>query len=153
MAIKGFFENPVFLSVITSWFSAQLIKTVIYLLRSKVKNPHDTFGILMWRTGGMPSSHSATVASMSASTGLFEGPDSTLFIITLMLALIIIRDALGVRRSSGIQARVLNKLGRQSAEKLNIEYYPVKEVPGHTPLEVAIGVFLGIIIAFAFHYL
>ena len=153
MVLKSFFEHPVFLSGISSLFFAQLVKTSIYLLRSRLKSPRDTLEILIWRTGGMPSSHSALVASMSASVAFYEGLDSTLSIVTLMFALIIIRDALGVRRSSGLQARVLNWLGRQTAEKLKIEYLPVKEVTGHSPLEVTVGVFLGIIIAAAFHFL
>jgi acid phosphatase family membrane protein YuiD len=152
-ALKGFFENPIFLSAITSLFLAQLVKTVIYLLRSKRKSPKDTFGTMIWRTGGMPSSHSAMVASMAASAAFREGIDTNLFVITLMLALIIIRDSLGVRRSSGIQARVLNGLGRHVSEKLKIEYHPVKEVNGHSPLEVAVGVLLGIFIAAAFRFL
>ena len=109
--------------------------------------------VLIWRTGGMPSSHSAMVAALAASIAFNEGLASNLFVITLMFALVIIRDALGVRRSSGVQARVLNWLGRQASEKLKIEYHPVKEVNGHSPLEVAVGVFLGIIIAAAFSFL
>ena len=153
MAFKGLIENPVFLSVISSLFLAQLIKTIIYLLRAKLKNPKDTFGILIWRTGGMPSSHSAMVSALASSVAFVEGLDSNLFVITLMFALIIIRDALGVRRSSGVQARVLNWLGRQASEKLKIEFHPVKEVHGHSPLEVAVGALLGIIIAAAFCFL
>jgi acid phosphatase family membrane protein YuiD len=101
----------------------------------------------------MPSSHSALVSAMAASVAFLEGLDSNLFVVTLMVALVIIRDALGVRRSSGIQARVLNWLGRQSAEKLKIEFHPVKEILGHSPLEVVVGALLGIIIAAAFHFL
>jgi acid phosphatase family membrane protein YuiD len=153
MALKALIENPVFLSAISSMFLAQLIKTIIYLLRARVKNPKDTIELLIWRTGGMPSSHAALVSSLSSSIAFVEGIDSNLFIITLMFALIIIRDALGVRRSSGIQARVLNWLGRQAAEKLKIDYHPIKEVHGHSPLEVIVGVLLGIIIAAAFCFL
>jgi acid phosphatase family membrane protein YuiD len=153
MAWKSFFENPILLSSISSLFLAQLVKTIIYLLKTKRKNPRDTVELLIWRTGGMPSSHSAMVASMTASIAFSEGVDSNLFIVTLMIALIIIRDALGVRRSSGIQARVLNWLGKQASEKLHIEYHPVKEVNGHSPLEVAVGALLGIIIAAAFSFL
>ena len=101
----------------------------------------------------MPSSHSAMVAAMTVSTAFYEGTDSTLFIITFMFALIIIRDALGVRRSSGIQARVLNWLGHHVSGRLKLDYSPVKEVHGHSLSEVAMGVFLGIIIAAAFHFL
>jgi len=101
----------------------------------------------------MPSSHSAMVSSMAASIAFVEGIDTNFFVITMVFALVIIRDALGVRRSSGIQARVLNWLGRQTAEKLKIDFHPVKEVTGHTPLEVAVGVLIGIIIAAAFCFL
>jgi len=154
MAWKSFFENPVFLSGITSLFLAQLVKTIIHLLRSRRKSrPRDTLEILIWRTGGMPSSHSSMVAAVAASIAFHEGVDSNLFVITLMFALVIIRDALGVRRSSGIQARVLNLLGRQTSEKLKIEFHPVKEVNGHSPLEVAVGALLGITIAAAFSFL
>ena len=153
MALKGFIENPVFLSVISSLFFAQLLKTIIYLLKAKSKNTRDTLEIMIWRTGGMPSSHSAMVSAMAASVAFVEGINTSLFVITVMFALIIIRDALGVRRSSGIQARVLNWLGRQAAEKLKIEYHPVKEVTGHSPLEVIVGMLLGIIIAAAFCFL
>jgi acid phosphatase family membrane protein YuiD len=150
---KRFFENPVFLSGISSLFFAQLVKTIIHLLKVKRKNPRDTLELLIWRTGGMPSSHSSVVASVAASIAFCEGINSNLFVITLMFAMIIIRDALGVRRSSGLQAKVLNLLGRQTAEKLKIEFHPVKEVNGHSPLEVAVGVLLGVIIAAAFSFL
>jgi acid phosphatase family membrane protein YuiD len=93
------------------------------------------------------------VAAMATSTAFYEGINSTLFVITLVVALITIRDALGVRRSSGFQAKALNWLGRQTAEKIKIEFHPVKEVNGHSPLEVAVGVLLGIIIAAAFSFL
>jgi acid phosphatase family membrane protein YuiD len=147
------FENSIFLSALTSWFLAQLIKTVILLLRSKRKSPRDTIENFIWRTGGMPSSHSALVASMVASAAFSEGLQSNLFVVTAMFALIIIRDSLGVRRSSGLQARTLNTLGRQISEKLKIDYHPIKEIHGHSPLEVVVGVLLGIFIAVAYHYL
>lgn len=154
MALVRLIENPVFLSVISSMFVAQLLKTIINLLKTKKnKNLRDTLEILIWRTGGMPSSHSSMVSAMAASVAFVEGLDSNLFVITAMFALIIIRDALGVRRSSGIQAKVLNWLGRQIAEKLKIDFHPIKEVHGHSPLEVAVGVLLGIIISAAFWFL
>ncbi|MDR0403772.1 MAG: divergent PAP2 family protein [Treponema sp.] len=147
------FENSIFLSALTSWFFAQLIKTVILLLRSKRKNPRDAIENFIWRTGGMPSSHSALVASMTASVAFSEGLHSNLFVVTAMFALIIIRDSLGVRRSSGLQARALNMLGRQVSEKLNVDYHPIKEIHGHSPIEVLVGILLGIFIAVAYRYL
>jgi acid phosphatase family membrane protein YuiD len=147
------FENSIFLSALTSWFLAQLIKTVILLLRSRRKSPRDAIESFIWRTGGMPSSHSALVASMAASAAFSEGLQSNLFVVTAMFALIIVRDSLGVRRSSGFQARTLNMLGRQVSEKLKTDYHPIKEIHGHSPLEVVVGVLLGIFIAIAYRYL
>jgi acid phosphatase family membrane protein YuiD len=90
---------------------------------------------------------------MATSVAFWEGIDSNLFIVTMFFALIIMRDAMGVRRSSGIQARVLNLLGRKLAEGVKFEYHPIKEVHGHAPLEVVIGALLGIFIAAAYAYL
>ena len=151
--MRVFMENPILLSTLTSWFFAQIIKTIIMLLKTRRKTPKATLESLIWRTGGMPSSHSALVASMVVSVAFAEGMQSNLFVVTLMLALIIIRDSLGVRRSSGIQSRILNMLGRQVGEKLTIDYHPVKEIHGHTPLEVLVGILLGIFIAVAYRFL
>jgi acid phosphatase family membrane protein YuiD len=101
----------------------------------------------------MPSSHVALVSAMATSTAFLEGIGSNLFAVCFWVALIVTRDAMGVRRASGLQARVLNLLGRNLAERLGIEFHPVKEVMGHTPLEVAVGGLLGIIIAAAYAWL
>jgi acid phosphatase family membrane protein YuiD len=152
-SIKAFFENPIFLSSVSSWFLAQLLKTVIVLLRGSKRNGREIIATIAWRTGGMPSSHASLVSAMATSVAFREGINSNLFIIAFFLALIVMRDALGVRRSSGIQARTLNLLGRHLAEKLAFEYHPVKEVHGHAPLEVVIGALLGVFIAAAYAYL
>lgn len=101
----------------------------------------------------MPSSHAALVTAMALAVALRDGFGSDLFVVSFFLAMIVIRDAMGVRRSSGLQAKALNVLGKLSAEKMKIEYLPVKEVYGHTPLEVAVGSLLGIFIACAYFYL
>ncbi|MDR2103475.1 MAG: divergent PAP2 family protein, partial [Treponema sp.] len=108
---------------------------------------------IAWRTGGMPSSHAALVSAMATAVALREGVGSNLFAVSFWLALIVMRDAAGVRRSSGLQGRALNLLGRNMADKLGIEYHPVKEVHGHAPLEVVIGALLGIFMAAAYAYL
>jgi acid phosphatase family membrane protein YuiD len=151
--IKTFVRNPVFLSAVTSWFLAQFIKTIVGLLRLKKQSFKDILETLIWRTGGMPSSHSALVASLTMSIGFAEGADSNLFILTLFVAFIIIRDSLGVRRSSGIQGRTLNNLGKHVSEKIKIDFRPVKEVYGHEPMEVVVGLLLGMMISAAFFYL
>jgi acid phosphatase family membrane protein YuiD len=153
-SLGAFFENPIFLSCVSSWFSAQLMKAIIVLLKGRRRSSgREVLETIAWRTGGMPSSHASLVASMATSVAFWEGISSNLFIVTLFFALIVMRDAMGVRRSSGIQARTLNLLGRQLAENVKIDYHPIKEVHGHAPLEVVIGALLGIFIAAAYAYL
>jgi acid phosphatase family membrane protein YuiD len=67
--------------------------------------------------------------------------------------MVVMRDAMGVRRASGLQARRLNQLGREVSEKLGIDFHPVQEIQGHDPLEVIVGAFLGIFVAAAFAWL
>ena len=101
----------------------------------------------------MPSSHAAVVTAMSAAVAFSEGTGSNLFAVSLFIALVVMRDAMGVRRASGLQARTLNILGRKLAEKQGIEYVPLKEIQGHHPLEVIVGALLGLFIAAAFAWL
>ncbi|MDR0554800.1 MAG: divergent PAP2 family protein [Treponema sp.] len=155
--VRAFLENPIFLSAVSSWFVAQLLKMVIVMLRGRgrgyKRSRRELAEIVAWRTGGMPSSHAALVSSIATSAAFLEGINSNLFVVSLFLAFIFMRDAMGVRRSSGVQAKTLNIIGRQLAEKWGIDYHPIKEVHGHTPLEVVIGMFLGIFIAAAYAYL
>lgn len=148
--LKAFLENPIFLSSITSWFFAQLIKAVILVLRSRHKNLRDIAETMIWRTGGMPSSHAALVSAMATSIAFLEGLGSNLFQVSFFFALLTMRDAMGVRRSSGLQAKALNILGRQVSDHIQNEFHPIKEVNGHAPLEVVLGALLGIFIAAAF---
>jgi len=152
-SLRAFFANPIILSALTSWFLSQLIKGIIALLQVRTKGFLDVLETLVWRTGGMPSSHAAVVVSMAAAVGFTEGLGSNLFAVSLFLAMLVMRDAMGVRRASGLQARALNILGRQTAEKTGIEFHPVKEIQGHAPLEVIVGALLGIFIAAAYAWL
>lgn len=99
----------------------------------------------------MPSSHSATVTALTTAVGFTStnGINSPLFVVTLFYGILTIRDALGVRRSAGTQAIVLNQLSRDLHQKLEINPQLVKEVHGHKTSEVLVGVCLGFIIAFA----
>lgn len=151
--LQNLLINPVFLSIVFSWFSAQFIKTIIKLLTGKIQSIRDLIAFLFWRTGGMPSSHSALVMSIATSIGFRNGLDSDLFILSLAFALVVIRDAVGVRRSSGLQATTLNKLGNDLQKKDFVEFKPVKEVHGHKPIEVAMGCLLGLFIGVAFSVL
>ncbi|HBG66784.1 MAG TPA: phosphatidic acid phosphatase [Treponema sp.] len=148
-----FFTNPVLLSCIFSWFSSQLLKTLIKLFSRKVHSVGELFDLLLWRTGSMPSSHSALVATLCTTIGFRSGVGSDVFILSLGFLLVTVRDAVGVRRANGIQARLLNSLGRTLAEKGIMDFKPIKEVQGHTPAEVAIGCLLGFFIGLAFSVL
>jgi acid phosphatase family membrane protein YuiD len=151
--LKAFFENPIFLSSVSSLFVAQLLKAVIYILSRRRRKMGELVEILAWRTGGMPSSHAALVCSLATSVAFVEGFSSNLFVFSIWFAMIVLRDAMGVRRSSGLQARALNSLGKQAAEKQGIDFHAVKEIQGHTPIEVAVGSLLGIFIAAGFSLL
>jgi acid phosphatase family membrane protein YuiD len=101
----------------------------------------------------MPSSHAALVSALTTSLAFQEGFQSNLFAVSFFFSLIIMRDAMGVRRSSGIQGKSLNVLGRNLVERFGVEYHPVKEVQGHAPLEVVVGALMGVFIAAAYAYL
>ncbi|MBP3710590.1 MAG: divergent PAP2 family protein [Treponema sp.] len=147
--LKLLLVNPVFLSCICSWFCAQFLKTIIALIYNRIKNLPDLFEMMFWRTGSLPSSHSAIVAALCTSIGFHSGFHSDLFILSLCFLLITVRDALGVRRANGIQARRLNEIGKELDSKKIINYAPIKEVQGHTPLEVMVGLLLGFSIGLA----
>ena len=146
-----FFSQPAFLACLFSWLSAQLVKTLIKLFSGKVHSLKELFELLLWRTGSMPSSHSALVATLCTTIGFRSGVNSDVFILSLGFYLVTIRDAVGVRRANGLQATMLNTIGRLLAAKNIIEEVkPIKEVQGHTPAEVIIGSLLGFFIGLAF---
>jgi acid phosphatase family membrane protein YuiD len=148
--IRQFLSNPVFLSCVFSWFCAQLIKTLIKLFSGKIHSVRELFELMFWRTGSMPSSHSALVSTLCTTIAFRSGLNSDVFLLSLGLFMITIRDAVGVRRANGIQAKELNLIGRMLKEKGLMDFKPIKEVQGHTPAEVAIGCLLGFFIGIAF---
>lgn len=105
---------------------------------------------MIWRTGGMPSSHSAFVTSLCTTIAFRQGIDSDLFVVAFCVFMITTRDAFGVRRASGIQAKKINEIGASLSEKEIISYAPIKVVQGHTPIEVITGIALGFLIGLAF---
>jgi acid phosphatase family membrane protein YuiD len=149
-SLRAFFANPIILSALTSWFFSQLVKGIVALLQVRKKGLLQVLETLVWSTGGMPSSHAAVVTAMAAAVGFSEGIGSNLFAVSLFFAMVVMRDAVGVRRAAGLQARAINILGMQTAEKTGIEFHPVKEIKGHAPLEVIVGALLGIFIAAAY---
>lgn len=132
---------------VASAFCAQVIKFVLFTLKSRKIN----FKIFS-TTGGMPSSHSAGVMGLSTMVGILEGYDSILFAIALGFSLIIMYDAAGLRRAAGKTAACLN---RMMEDFYNHDLQSVggklKELLGHTPLEVFVGAIFGILFAYLFH--
>ena len=152
-SIAAFILNPIIMSTASSWFVAQFIKSMVVLFSESRKSFREVLLALIWRTGGMPSSHSAVVISMTTAVAFNEGVGSNLFAVSLFVAMVVLRDAMGVRRATGLQGMALNLLGKQIAEKQGVEFHPVKEIQGHTPLEVIIGGILGFCISAIFAWL
>ncbi len=148
--ILDFLANKFFLTAMASWTVAQVLKVIIHAVITKTWDFSRLFG-----DGGMPSGHSATVSSLATITGLSYGLGSFEFAISLTLAIIVCHDAMGVRREAGKHAKLLNILV-DSYEKFSKNELPevvLKEFVGHTPLQVTTGILLGIMCAFAMHFI
>lgn len=130
-----------FVAVVMAWFISQVIKVIRGILTRKRFNFRWLFD-----TGGMPSSHSATVGALATVVGLYYGFGSMLFLITFIFTLITLFDAAGVRRSVGRQAGILNKMLDDLYEKGQVPETRLKELLGHTPIEVLAGAFLGVLV-------
>ena len=141
------FENVVFVSAAIGWLVAQILKTLIHMFFTKKFVAERLIG-----SGGMPSSHSATVCAMATAACVHFGAQSFEFAISLILALIVMYDAMGVRRETGIQSKLINEMMEAFAEMGKSELSSeekLKEFVGHTPLQVLVGAILGILIALA----
>ncbi|KAG1367864.1 putative membrane protein YuiD [Cocos nucifera] len=134
--------NPTFVSGLVAWAMAQTIKM---LLNFFVERRWD-FGML-FSSGGMPSSHSALCMALTASVGLCHGAADSLFPVCLGFSLIVMYDAIGVRRHAGMQAEVLNKIIEDLFQGHPISERKLKELLGHTPSQVIAGALLGILVA------
>ena len=141
----GFFTNKYIYIPFLLWFGIQVFKLVYDLVKTKKFNFKRIMG-----AGGMPSSHSAVVTSLTTLVGKDVGVNSPVFAIALIFSFVVMYDACGVRRAAGKQATLLNKIietpgltGVQVQEKL-------VEVLGHTPLQVLVGAIIGIIVGSIF---
>ena len=134
--------NKILIVGIVSWFLAQVFKCISNLILTKKFSIERLFG-----DGGMPSGHSATVVSVAVATGLYEGFNSAVFAVAMILAIVVMHDAMNVRYQAGKQAELLNAMA-DMFEKLTGADLPneekLKELLGHTPLQVAAGCLLGI---------
>lgn len=138
-------HNQIFFTVLTAWAVAQIVKVFIGVITEKRFNFRWFVG-----TGGMPSSHAATVSALATAVGLKFGVASPIFAITLAFAWIILMDAQGFRRSVGQQAEILNVILDDIYLRKNVKENRLKELLGHTPVEVLMGVVIGILVAFIF---
>lgn len=134
--------NKIILAILLAGFGVQLVKIIIYFFRHKTLSWHD-----LVVSGGMPSSHSAFVVSLATIIFLMEGT-STAFAVSLVLAMIILRDALGVRRSVGEEGMIINQILKKIKLKTKTHF-----AMGHTPVQVLVGSVLGFIIALLVYYL
>lgn len=142
--------NFVLVTAVCASLLAQLIKVLLNLFIF-----HRFIAERMWGAGGMPSSHSATVCAMVVATGRYCGVNSPIFAIAAVLSIIVMYDAMGVRYETGEQAKVLNKMLEQwieVTEKNNpfLQNMHLKEMVGHTPLQVMAGFALGILVGFLY---
>lgn len=139
-------DNKIFLTAAVGWLVAQVLKTVIHLILVREFKAERLVG-----SGGMPSSHSSTVCALAAAAAYEYGAGSFEFAISLLMAIVVMYDAMGVRRETGIQARLLNEMLRTFEDMGRSEisaHDKLKEFVGHTPFQVLIGAILGIFIAF-----
>ena len=144
--ILGILENQVLWCAVAAWFIAQALKIPTYWLVEKKLDWTRFFG-----SGGMPSSHSAFVMALAIMVGATEGFNTAAFAITVVLASVVMYDASGVRHETGVQGQVLNKI----VQKVFVDGQPItdvelKELVGHTKVEVVGGFLVGVLTALGF---
>lgn len=156
--------NVMLVAAVVGWVSAQILKTIFNLIETKKFDFERLIG-----AGGMPSSHSATVCALAVTASKVCGVNSPEFALAMILALVVMYDACGVRRAAGLHAREINRLSKivdlldddiveQLNEEIDLEIVEeeknnkkeLKEFLGHTPFQVMCGALLGIIIGLAF---
>lgn len=136
------FKNKIFVTTILAWIVAQTIKVLIGVVRQKKFDFRWFVG-----TGGMPSSHAAGASCLAAAIGIEYGFDSVFFALAASFALVVMFDAQGVRRAAGRQAQLLNKITEDIYWQGKIKENRLRELIGHTPVEVIVGFLVGISVA------
>jgi acid phosphatase family membrane protein YuiD len=136
-------RNKIFLTVLSSWIIAQALKVIVGFFIQKKLDFRWFVG-----TGGMPSSHTAGASCLATAIGLSYGFDSVHFALAASFAIVVMFDAQGVRRATGRQARILNKIMDDIYWQGKIQEGRLREFIGHTPIEVIAGFILGVAIAF-----
>lgn len=136
------FRTPCFWSPFFAWTLAQTIKMLFGYARTRRMD----FSYLV-STGGMPSAHSAFVSSLATATGLVAGFNAPVFTLSMAFAMVVMFDASTVRRAAGLQARLLNDIVDELFKEHHLSEHKLKELLGHTRLEVFMGMMLGIFTA------
>lgn len=136
-------HNQILIVALVACITAQLLKIPIDLIRYKKTSLKSLFS-----AGGMPSAHSALVGALATSVGQTKGWDSSEFAIACLFAVIVMYDAAGVRQAAGKQARILNQIIDDMFQEKEFSEERLKELLGHTPVQVLVGLSLGITIAF-----
>jgi len=144
MKLGALLQNQALIAGLIAWLLAQVIKLPLDYLHS-----HKWNWALMLTTGGMPSSHSALMTGTVFATGLYNGFDNPVFALGVAITMIVTYDAAGVRRQAGIHAQRINVLFDELLHGHPISDKDLREVLGHTPLEVIGGILLGLIVATA----
>lgn len=143
-------QNPFLITSLSSWFVAQVLKTIIYAVINKK---------LAWERmigdGGMPSGHSATVTSLAVLSALACGTGSFEFAVTAILAIIVCHDAMGVRLETGKQAVMINEIVKsfEILSKQDLPEVKLKEFVGHTPAQVFVGIVIGVVNAVVMYWI
>ena len=142
MNLLAIFQNKVLISVLVGWLLAQALKIPTEYLRSR-----KWMWAMFFAAGGMPSSHTALMVAGTLSVGLYYGFDNPLFAIAVGVTMIIAHDAAGVRRQAGKHAERINVLFDELLHGHMWSEDDLKEIIGHTPLEVIGGIILGLLVA------
>ena len=141
MNILQIFDNHLLVNSLAAWAAAQIIKTLLYAAIHKKLDIGRLFGDV-----GMPSGHSATVTALATTAALEYGFASAIFAVTAIIAIVVMHDAMGVRREAGKHAKILNDLLASLSKDVPPEDV-LKEFLGHTPLQVCFGALLGFCVA------
>ncbi|MFH0887129.1 MAG: divergent PAP2 family protein [bacterium] len=121
--------------------TSQILKLIYYFIREGKFNYEHIF-----EAAGMPSSHAASVSSLTVAVGILQGWHSIIFAISVIFASIVMYDAAGVRRAAGNQAKILNKMLEDKNKRANLAEEELEELLGHSPIEVIVGSTVGILV-------
>jgi hypothetical protein len=134
------FNNKYIYIPVLLWLGIQIFKVIYDLIKTKKFNFKRIMG-----AGGMPSSHSAVVTSLTTLIGKYEGQNTSIFALSFIMSLVVMYDACGVRRAAGKQAALLNKIMETKEMSIIEVREKLVEVLGHTPIQVFVGAIIGII--------